>query len=82
MIKKLDNELNDSVELIDIGGEDDEPSVLRKDDFSLSTDVPRDYDQIIVGKEMDPVQRAVPTDRDQDNVDLLIGLNPNEIDLM
>ena len=65
-----------------MGGEDEEPTILRKDDFSLSTDVPRDYDQIIVGKDLDPVQQAVPTDQDQDNVDLLIGLNPNEIDLM
>ena len=82
MIKKLDNELNDSVEIIDIGGEDDEPSVLRKDDFSLSTDVPRDYEQGSVGKDLNPMQRAVPMDPDQDNVDLLIGLSPNEKDLM
>ena len=65
-----------------MGGEDEEPTILRKDDFSLSTDVPRDYDQIIVGKDLDPVQRAGPTDQDQDNVNLMIGLNPNEIDLM
>ena len=82
LIKKLDNELNDSVEIIDIGGEDDEPSVLRKDDFSLSTDVPRDYEQGSVGKDLNPMQRAVPMDPDQDNVDMLIGLSPNEKDLM
>ena len=80
--KKLDNELNDSVEVIDIGGEYEESTVLRKDGFSLSTDVPRDYDQGSVGKVLNPVQRAVPTDPDQDNVDLLIGLSPNEKDLM
>ena len=80
--KKLDNELNNSVEIIDIGGEDEEPTGLRKDDFSLSTDVPRDYEQGIVGKDMNLVQRAVPKDPDQDNVDLLIGLSQNEKDLM
>ena len=33
--KKLDNELKDSVEIIDIGGEDKEPAVLGEDEFSI-----------------------------------------------
>ena len=63
-------------------GEYEESTVSRKDGFSLSSDVPKDYDQGSVGKILNPVQRAVPKDPDQDNVDLLIGLSPDEKDLM
>ena len=44
---------------------------------SLSADVPRDYDQGSAIRDLNPVQRTAPTDPDQDNVDLLIGLSPN-----
>ena len=80
--KKLDKELNDSVEVIDVGGEYEEPTVSKKSGFSLSSDVPRDYDQGTVGKILNPGQRAVHKVPDQDNVDLLIGLSPAEKDLM
>ena len=80
--KKLYNELNDSVEIVDIGGEDEEPTVLREDEFSLSADVPRDYDQGSAVRDLNPVQQAAPTDPDQNNADLLIGLSLNKKDLM
>ena len=80
--KKLGNELNDSVEIIDIGGENEEPAIIREDEFSLSADVPRDYDQGSAVRDLNPLQRAALTDPDQDNVDFLIGLSPNEKDLM
>ena len=80
--KKPDNMLKESDEIIDIGGEDEDTAGHRKSEFSLSADVPRDYDHSGAVRCLSLIQQTAPMNPDGDSVDLLIGLSPSEKDLL
>ena len=79
--KKPDNKLKESGEIVDIGGEDEETAGHRESEFSLSADVPRDYDHSGAMRCLSLIQQTALMNSDRDSVDLLIGLNPSEKDL-
>ena len=79
---KPNNKLKESDDIIDIGGEDEEPAGLRESECSLSADVPKDYDHGGALRCLSLVQQTAPMYADRDSVELLIGLSPSEKDLL
>ena len=60
---------------------DEESAGHRESEFSLSADVPRDYDHSGAMRCLSLIQQTALMNSDRESVDLLIGLNPSEKDL-